>query len=253
MSESKLPALAHADFWLQFALPNYQFIHNELMELNSFPRKALTSILYEAGPSALQHFQIRSSDIMLKGMWVRFVLELVSSVGRDYDWSNTLLLFMNVVNGALLLHSEDLTILYYSLATILTTVAKFNAIFVKDGYQMVIPTLVQVYSRHMRNKLITKAIQFVWTKFYLLNKYVFFLQVTAAASTLLSEEAAALINGVSSKLAAESRRSAHVEDDEAKRLHSKALFELNGVLMGESREVQDELNLLVRGGIIVSN
>ena len=81
---------------------------------------------------------------MLKGMWVRFVLELVTSVRADYDWSNTLLLFMNVVNGALLLHGEDQTILYYSLVTMLTTVTKFNPIFVKDGYQMIIPTLVQV-------------------------------------------------------------------------------------------------------------
>jgi hypothetical protein len=114
------------------------------VELSSFPRKALTSIFYEAGPSALQHFQLRSSDIMLKGMWVRFVLELVASVSVDYDWSNTLLLFMNVVNGALLLHGEDQTILYYSLVTILTTVTKFNPIFMKDGYQMIIPTLIQV-------------------------------------------------------------------------------------------------------------
>lgn len=75
---------------------------------------------------------------------MQFVLELVKSVRADYDWSNTLILFMNVVNGALLLHGEDQTILYYSLVTMLTTVTKFNPIFVKDGYQMIIPTLVQV-------------------------------------------------------------------------------------------------------------
>lgn len=74
------------------------------------------------------------------------MLELLTSVSADYDWSNTLLLFMNVVNGALLLHGEDQTILYYSLVTILTAVTKFNTIFVKDGYQMIIPTLVQVRS-----------------------------------------------------------------------------------------------------------
>ena len=217
------------------------------MELNSFPRKALTSVFYEAGPSARQHFQLRSSDIMLKGMWVQFVLELIASVSEDYDWSNTFLLFINVVNGALLLHSEDQTILYYSLVTILTAVTKFNSLFKKDGYQMIIPTLVQVYSLHMQNKLITRAIEFIWMKFYGLNKNVFFLQVTAAASTLLSEEAAVLSKGmVNSRLAVESRRSVHMEADEVKKLNAKALFELNTTLTTESRGVQDELNILVR-------
>ena len=215
------------------------------MELNSFPRKALTSIFYEAGPSALQHFQLRSSDVMLKGMWVRFVLELVASAGRDYDWSSTMLLFVNVVNGALLLHSEDHTILYLSLATILCAVAKFNSAFKKDGYQMIVPTLVQVYSLHIRNKLITGAIKFIWTKFFLLNQNVFFLQVTAAASTLLSEEAALLSNSINSKLlAAESRRGAQMESEEARKLNAKALFELNSTLTTDTR-VEDELNILV--------
>lgn len=225
-------------------MPNYQFILNELIELNSFPRKALTSIFYEAGPSALHHFQLSSSDIMLKGMWVRFVLELVASASTEYDWSNTMLLFINVVNGALLLHTEDHTILYYSLVMILVAVAKFNTIFKKDGYQMIIPTLVQVYSLHMRNKLVKKAIKFVWTKFYLLNQNVFFLQVTAAGSTLLSEEASLLSNSVNSKLVAESRKSVGMEAEVARRLNAKALFELISTLTTEAR-VEDELNILV--------
>ena len=97
----------------------------------------------------------------------------------------------------------------------------------------------------MRNRFVTKAIEFVWMKFYLLNKNVFFLQVMAAGSTLLSEEAASLTNSVNSKLAAESRRNAHMEAEEAKRLYAKALIELNSTLTIEGREALDELNLLV--------
>lgn len=216
------------------------------MELSSFPRKALTSIFYEAGPSALQHFQVRSSDVMLKGMWVRFVLELIASASKDYDWSNTMLLFINVINGALLLHSEDQTILYCCMVTLLVTVTKFNSIFKKDGYQMIVPTLVQVYGMHSRNKLITTAIKFMWTKFYLLNGNVFFLQVTAAASTLLSEEAALLSNSVNAEFTAESRRSIKMEADEAKKVNARALFELNSTLTSENRGfIRDELNILV--------
>ena len=177
---------------------------------------------------------------------MRFVLELLASASPEYDWANTMLLFINVVNGALLLHSEDQTILYYCLVTLLIAVTKFNAIFKKDGYQMIIPTLVQVYSLHIKDKLITRAIKFVWTKFYQLNQNVFFLQVTAAASTLLSEEAALLSNSVGSKLPEESRRTAHMEAEEVKRLNAKAMFELNDTLRLEMR-VEDELNILVSG------
>ena len=182
---------------------------------------------------------------MLKGLWVQFVLQLITSASQDYDWSNSMVLFVNVINGSLLLHSEDQTILYHSLVAILTVVTKFNSIFKKDGYQMIIPTLVQVYSLHMNNKLITKAIKFVWSKFYLLNKNTFFLQVMAAASILLSEEAALLSNNVSSTLAANSKRSMNMEVEEAKRMNAKALFELNGILASDSYRVEDELNILV--------
>lgn len=238
---------------IQYALPNYQFIHNELVELNSFPRKALTCMALEAGPNAL-HFQLRASDIMLKGMWVRFVMQLMVAASRDYDWSNSMLLFMNVVNGALLLHSENHTILYYSLATILIATTKFNSVFKKDGYQMIVPALVKVYRVHMKNKIVTNAIKFVWMKFYLLNGNNFLSQVMAAASSLLSEEAAFLSNNINSNLTSMPNKSSStsMEAEEANTMIAKALFELNGTLVDEKQRVEDELNILVssvgRGG-----
>ena len=96
----------------------------------------------------------------------------------------------------------------------------------------------------MKNKLVTKAIKFVWRKFYLLNENVFFLQVTAAAATLLSEEAAVLLSSVSSKLAVESRRSLHMEVEDIRRLNARALFDLINVLV-DGRGVQDDLNIMV--------
>jgi len=81
---------------------------------------------------------------MLKGTWVRFVLQLFRSIKPDYDLSNSMILFLNVVNGALLLHSENHTILRFCLASLLTAAGKFNAIFKQDGYQMIVPTLIQV-------------------------------------------------------------------------------------------------------------
>ena len=70
----------------QFAQPNYRFLHQELVALTSFPRQALTSVLYEAGPATLTHHHLRSADCMLMGAWVKFVLDLFICATADYDW-----------------------------------------------------------------------------------------------------------------------------------------------------------------------
>ena len=174
----------------QFAQPNCRFLHQELVALTSFPRQALTSILYEAGPSTLAHHHLRSSDNMLMGTWVKFVLELFIRAKPEYDWGNSLVLFLNVINGALLLYSEDLAILRQCLAALIVVTSKFIHVFRRHGYELVIPTLVQVYASHMNNRLITDALKFVWGQFYLLNldSNVFLLQAIAATATLLSDD-----------------------------------------------------------------
>ena len=227
----------------QFAQPNYRFVHTELVELNSFPRKALTSILYEVGPTALQHGNLRASDIMLKGMWAKFVLQLFRSIKLDYDWSNSMILFLNVVNGALLLHSENHTILRFCLASLLTAAGKFNAIFKQDGYQMIVPTLIQVYALHMRNSLVTNALKFTWCQLYLLDGNLFLLQAIAATATLLSEEAYILSSNVNSTFTAISQTSQTMEGDVAQRDHAKAVFELLEALNEELPP--DELDIMV--------
>lgn len=229
---------------IQFAQPNYRFVHTELVELNSFPRKALTSILYEVGPTALQHGNLRASDIMLKGMWVRFVLQLFRSIKPDYDLSNSMILFLNVVNGALLLHSENHTILRFCLASLLTAAGKFNAIFKQDGYQMIVPTLIQVYALHMQNSLITNALKFTWCQLYLLDNNIFLLQAIAATATLLSEEAYILSSNVNSTFTAISQTSHTMEGEPAQRQHAKAVFELLEALNEELPP--DELDILVQ-------
>lgn len=214
------------------------------MELNSFPRKALTSIIYEAGSLALQHRELRVSDLMLKGMWVRFILELFRSVKPDYDWSNTMILFLNVINGSLLLHSEDHTILKFCLASLITAASKFKSIFKRDGYQMIVPTLVQVYALHLRNHLITGALKFIWSQFYLLDENTFLLQAIAATAILLSEEAALLSVNVSSTFP--SFTHSQTEGEVMQRNHARAVFDLINCLNVDSKNLPpDELDILV--------
>ena len=127
---------------------------------------------------------------MLMGSWVQFVLELFICAKSEHDWQSNMVLFLNVVNGALLLYSEDLAILRRALAALVVVASKFLHVFRRQGYEMVIPTLVQVYSSHMTNRLITDALKCVWGQLYLLNidSNVFVLQAIAATATLLSDE-----------------------------------------------------------------
>jgi hypothetical protein len=131
---------------------------------------------------------------MLMGTWVRFILGLFVQARPGYDWENSLGLFLNVVNGALLLHSEDLSILRQALAALIVAASKFVQVFRRHGYEMVAPTLIQVYASHMSNRLVTNALQFVWAHFYMLNldSNAFILQAIAATANLLSDEAAKL-------------------------------------------------------------
>ena len=231
----------------QYAQPNSRFIHSELVELNSFPRKALTSVLYEAGPGALQRVQLKASDVMLKGMWVEFILQLFKSVKPEHDWANGMILFLNVINGSLLLYSEDHTILRLCLASLLTAASKFHGIFKKDGYLMIVPTLIQVYALHMKNKVITNAVKFVWTQFYLLDSNSFLLQAVAASATVLSEEAALLSRNIGTTFTILSQ-SSNAEGSLAQRNHAKAVFELLEALSAEQLTRDSELDVLVRVG-----
>jgi len=177
-------------------VPNYNFIHKELVELTSFPRKVLTSLVQEAGQGGLQHYPLHSSDVMLKATWVGFVLELFKSTEPDFNWSNSMVLFLNVINGALLLHGANYGILRLCLVSLLTAAAKFNPVFKRDGYQMIVPVLIQVYALHMHNAMVTNALKFVWYHFHKLDGNTFISQVAASASTLFSENVATLSNKV---------------------------------------------------------
>ena len=232
---------------MQFAQPNYCFLHQELVALNSFPRKALTCVRYEAGSASLTNHHLRSSDSMLMGAWVKFILELFLRARPDYSWDSTMTLFLNVINGALLLYSEDLTILRWGLASLIVAVSKFVAVFKKHGYEMVVLTLIQAYASHLSSPLVTSAFKFIWGQLYSLNldSNVFLLQAIAATAVLLSEDVA--------KVSSTSSRSHHVfnylhsqqmEPAQAQQSYGRAAFELLEALDSETAP-PDEIDLTV--------
>ena len=169
---------------IQTAVPHYQFMHNELSELGSFPRKALDNILHLNEPMS-PSVELRITDIMLKGVWIQFVFVLLQKMPDIYTWSYEIIYFISVVTGSLLLYADDAIILQGCLSTLLLAATKFNDIFKQRGYNTVVPILVQVYTLHHHNKVVLQAIEHIWGKFYLLNDNVFVMQAVTSLAALL--------------------------------------------------------------------
>lgn len=136
----------------------------------------------------LQRRELRTVDVMLRGVWTKFVLQLFTQLESSYQVSESIVVFITLLTGSLLLHCEDHVTLKNSLAALLTAAFKFVSIFKTNGYQMVVPSLVQVYAIHSRNKLVKEAIKFIWVHFYWLHQNVFLLQAVASIANLLSTE-----------------------------------------------------------------
>lgn len=53
---------------------------------------------------------------------------------------------------------------------------------------MIMPTLLQIYSLHQTNKLITTTIEYAVKQFYLLNRKPFILQMFGSVSAILDTD-----------------------------------------------------------------
>ncbi|XP_038122393.1 protein unc-80 homolog isoform X5 [Culex quinquefasciatus] len=163
------------------------FLHEELMKLPSFPRKALEVDLdlHQGGEFGKE---LLGLDVLHKFMWVRLIARMFEAMAGNFAYSADIQLFLNVLSGAALLHSEDSCILRYVTATFINAAFNFKNIFSTNGYFMIMPTLLQVYSLHQTNKLVTTTIEYAVKQFYLLNRKPFILQMFGSVSAILDTD-----------------------------------------------------------------
>lgn len=159
------------------------FLHEELMKLPSFPRKALeTNLTLYSGPMGKE---VLGVDTLHKITWVRLVAKMFEVSSGFFADSADLHLFLNVVNGTLLLHCEDATVVRLCMATYINAAHQFKNIFATNGYLMIVQTMVQIYNNHQTNSLLCRTIEFVFKQFYIVHRKPFVLQMFGAVSTLL--------------------------------------------------------------------
>ncbi|XP_031838290.1 unc80, NALCN channel complex subunit isoform X9 [Nomia melanderi] len=163
------------------------FLHEELMKLPSFPRRALEADLdlYKGGEIGRE---LLGLDVMHKFMWVKLIARMFEAMAGNFAYSGDIHLFLNVLNGAIILHSEDSCILRYVVATYINAAHNFKNIFSTNGYLLIIPTLLQLYATHQTNKLVTTTVEYAVKQFYLMNRKPFILQMFGSVSTILDTD-----------------------------------------------------------------
>ncbi|KZC08559.1 Protein unc-80 like protein, partial [Dufourea novaeangliae] len=163
------------------------FLHEELMKLPSFPRRALEADLdlYKGGEIGRE---LLGLDVMHKFMWVKLIARMFEAMAGNFAYSGDIHLFLNVLNGAIILHSEDSCILRYVVATYINGAHNFKNIFSTNGYLLIMPTLLQLYSTHQTNKLVTTTVEYAVKQFYLMNRKPFILQMFGSVSTILDTD-----------------------------------------------------------------
>nr|XP_054770882.1 protein unc-80 homolog [Lytechinus pictus] len=167
------------------------FLHDELIRLPSFPRKALDAefLLYSIKQMGRELFGL---DVLHKFMWVKMTKTVFNHMSSDFPWSGDIQLFLNVINGALLLHCEDISILRLCLSTYINISRHFKHIFATKGFQYIMPTILRIYTHHQSNPLVCRSIEYVCRQFYILHMKPFILQLFGSAAPILkvgSEEA----------------------------------------------------------------
>eukprot|EP00064_Thunnus_orientalis_P022708 superscaffoldBa00007911_g22923 len=198
-------------------------LQEDLLRLPSFPRTAIDaefSLFNE--PQGKELFGL---DTLHKVLWIKLLEEMFLGMPSEYPWGDEMMLFLNVFNGALLLHPEDSALLRQYTATAINTAVHFNHLFSLSGYQWMLPTMLQVYADYESNPLLRQGIEFCCRQFYILHRKPFILQLFASVAPLL-EFTTSTSTGLS------------------KGVSAQCLFDLLVSLEGETHDALDALELV---------
>ncbi|KAL7991468.1 hypothetical protein Chor_015724 [Crotalus horridus] len=124
-------------------------------------------------------------DTLQKSLWIKLLEEMFLGMPSEFPWGDEIMLFLNVFNGALILHPEDSALLRQYAATVINTAVHFNHLFSLSGYQWILPTMLQVYADYESNPQLRQAIEFACRQFYILHRKPFVLQLFASVAPLL--------------------------------------------------------------------
>uniref|UniRef100_H2XYZ2 Protein unc-80 homolog n=1 Tax=Ciona intestinalis TaxID=7719 RepID=H2XYZ2_CIOIN len=164
---------------------NATFVQDELKKLWSFPKKAMDAefFLFDTEYGEV----IKHLDIIQKCYWIDLVRTILLSLPREYPWNDDLIYLMHVLSSALVIHCEAAPLLRKYTASIIDIVVYFSHSFTLQGYSLILPTMLRVYSKHYSNKSVRSCLELVFKQMYQVHRKPFLLQLFACAAPLLSE------------------------------------------------------------------
>ncbi|KFD56195.1 hypothetical protein M513_02973 [Trichuris suis] len=156
------------------------FLHEELTKLPSFPRKALEPSEH---PSDVMWVpELFGLDVLTKLSWQQLMHLMLRSM--EYTFGD-LHLFINVVNGIMILHCEDASILRHCMASYIEMAYQFKAYFSSSGFFSIMPTILRCFSHYQTNPLLCDAIRFTCKQFYIMHRKPFILQMFGSVANIL--------------------------------------------------------------------
>uniref|UniRef100_A0A7I4YUG5 UNC80 domain-containing protein n=1 Tax=Haemonchus contortus TaxID=6289 RepID=A0A7I4YUG5_HAECO len=158
------------------------FLHDELTHLPSFPRKSLETCFGmfhgEMGE------QLKAMEAMHKFTWAKLMSDMFEKMENAFMFAD-LHLFINVVNGIMIMHCEDLLILRRCAATYIAMSIHFNSLFASQGFFLIMPTLLRCYSQRQTNRVFCSVVEFLCRQFYTLHRKPFLLQMCGSIANII--------------------------------------------------------------------
>ncbi|UJR20708.1 hypothetical protein I4U23_023829 [Adineta vaga] len=159
------------------------FFHDEIIKSPLFPRKQLESDfnLYTKISNNTELFNL---DLLHKYNWLKLIGCLFFNMDGKTSTTSDITPFIPIINGSFILHCEDSVMLRFCLATYINIVKHFRHIFATNGYLLIMPTLLRVYSTLQSNPMVKTTIEFCCRQFFTLHRIPFILQMFGSVSQL---------------------------------------------------------------------
>ncbi|EYC17969.1 hypothetical protein Y032_0029g1983 [Ancylostoma ceylanicum] len=158
------------------------FLHDELTHLPSFPRKSLETCfgMYHGEMGE----QLKAMEAVHKFTWAKLMSDMFEKMENAFMFAD-LHLFINVVNGIMIMHCEDLLILRRCAATYIAMSIHFNSLFASQGFFLIMPTLLRCYSQRQTNRVFCSVVEFLCRQFYTLHRKPFLLQMCGSIANII--------------------------------------------------------------------
>jgi hypothetical protein len=156
---------------------------SELQAMDGMHKFVWVQVAFASILLPIQLIEIENFD-PLTGMDFQLMSDIFARMENAFMFGD-LHLFINVINGVMIMHCEDSVILRRCMATYLNIAVHFSPLFATNGFFLIMPTVLRCYSQRQTNMMLCRVIEFVCKQLYLLHRKPFILQMFGSIANIL--------------------------------------------------------------------